>query len=73
MPLYKDEKRNEELKAIQQVLLMALVKAKVMAMWAVCTALCILLVAMPSTFARMEEGMYLSLLQFSSYHHGFDL
>jgi hypothetical protein len=50
---------------------MALVKTKVTVMWVVCVALCILAVTKPSTSAREEERMYLSLLQFSSYHHGF--
>jgi hypothetical protein len=63
------EARIEELKANNEVLLMALVKTKVKAMRVVCAALCILLVTVPSAsaFAREEERMYLSLLQFCSY------
>jgi hypothetical protein len=64
------ETRTEELKANRQFLLMALVKTKVKATWVVCVALCILPMTMPSASARDEERMYLSLLQFSSYHHG---
>jgi hypothetical protein len=49
---------------------MALVKTKVKETWVMCAVLCILLMTIPSVFAAKKEGMYLSLLQLCSYHHG---